>query len=207
VLIDEQEVERLRSEIEQEQQMIATEQEQDTSAGLLERVAQLEQSLLLFNQGATPDFGDLNHLENRLDVLEQSFRDYQAQTEQRIAALEQAVERLTVFVSQARIKMLRPPHAEYSASSEEKPEEKPITSTLQDGLVIATAFAKQHGIAESTLKRVMNEGRLHAVSGSWLVGRTTVKWALDAPGRAQFYQMYHNHPKFIACPTCPHGIE
>src|SRR6266568_6029113 len=155
--VAESELERLT-----EQNSYSAMQEQITA--LTSRIETVEQEMsdhrLLADHGST-DYAVINSLERRLDGFED-----------RLSTLEQAIERLTAFVSQKRTRTLKPPETHYIASEQE------IASSLPDDLEIATSFAKRHGIAESTLKRAMQERRLSAVSGNWLVGRTTVKWAL-----------------------------
>jgi excisionase family DNA binding protein len=126
----------------------------------------------------------------------------------RLDEIQKAVERLTAHLSTKETpKILKPPQPQYSAKAtvQEEQEEKPITSTLPDGLVIATAFAKQHGVPENTANKAIESGRLPVIRGQWKVGRASPTKAWDAEGRSKFYQEYHNSPNFIRCPDCPHS--
>ncbi len=75
---------------------------------------------------------------------------------------------------------------------------------LPDGLISWWSFADVHHIAHSTISKAVKTGRLASVRGEWRAGRALVKEALDAPGRRQFWELYHSNPHFQACPDCPH---
>lgn len=80
-----------------------------------------------------------------------------------------------------------------------------LSANLPDGLVIATAFAAQHGVPVTTAKKAMELGRLRSVQGKWKVGRNFATWALDAEGRAAFYALYGDREDFQRCAECPHN--
>lgn len=77
-------------------------------------------------------------------------------------------------------------------------------SGLPSGLVSWRSFADLHGMAQTTVHKAIGHGRLPIVRGQWRVGKALVKEALDAPGRALFYTLWHQNPHFQACPDCPH---
>jgi len=77
-------------------------------------------------------------------------------------------------------------------------------STMPSGLVGWRAFSRLHGIGESTTQAAIEAGRLGVVPGTWIVGRASVKGALDQAGRARFYELYHDKPQFKPCAECPH---
>ncbi len=76
--------------------------------------------------------------------------------------------------------------------------------TLPDGFVSAMAFAGEHGIHEGTARKAIASGRLPAIQGKWKLGRAYVVNALDASGRARFYELYSENEHFTPCPECPH---
>jgi hypothetical protein len=168
--------------------------EEERIANVEQRIAELEQDQLLSHPGATPDFGDVNRIENRLEAMEGLVEGL----EQRIEHVEQLLQDLV---------QERPPQLSIVRTAPPVHDKQVKASSLPGDLVIATSFAKQHGIAESTLKRAIADGRLYAIPGSWHVGRVIVKWALDDAGRAQFYELYHEHPKFHRCEDCPHELS
>jgi excisionase family DNA binding protein len=79
------------------------------------------------------------------------------------------------------------------------------SSTLPGDLVAASIFGTQHGIAPTTIHKAIDSGRLAAIPGQWILGKATVKHALDAAGRAQFVTLYRDNPHFQHCETlaCP----
>lgn len=79
-----------------------------------------------------------------------------------------------------------------------------VESDLPGGLVSWRSFAILHQINESTVYKAIHTGRLAIVEGEWRMGKVLVKGALDAPGRAKFYELYHDNPHFHPCPECPH---
>jgi len=93
-----------------------------------------------------------------------------------------------------------------------------------DGLVSATAFAKQHFPSpdpddeEATKKhngridamvsrRCEKDNRLGAHKGNYLFGRARARFALDADGRAYFYEVFSDMAGFQRCDDCPHSEE
>jgi len=95
------------------------------------------------------------------------------------------------------VHILRPARAEYRT-------EGLAESGLPEGLVAWRAFAELHNVPETTVGRAIDAGSFRIVRGQWKVNRNTVLIALDAEGRAQFYELYHTRPDFAACPDCPH---
>lgn len=93
-------------------------------------------------------------------------------------------------------------------------------SLLPDGLVTATAFARLHFPAPGGLsdletkrhedkiamrvKRQVEYGHIPAKFGQWPSGKSYARWALDATGRARFYELNHEREGFQACDECPH---
>jgi excisionase family DNA binding protein len=136
----------------------------------------------------------------------QSFLPHQVvdSLSERISALEDRVHTLEGLVSQLStphtpIRKLGPPRATYEPRTASE-----MKSTLPGDLVAASIFGEQHGIAPTTIHKAIDSGRLPAVAGSWIVGRATVKHALDAAGRAQFVTLYRDNPHFQQCQDCPH---
>lgn len=75
---------------------------------------------------------------------------------------------------------------------------------LSDELVAWRSFARAHHIAETTIQKAIENGRLPVVPGEWKRGRTTYREALDAAGRHAFYEQYSSNPNFTPCQNCPH---
>lgn len=77
--------------------------------------------------------------------------------------------------------------------------------TLPDDLVIAAHFVESHGIPRMTWMGAMRTGRLPTRENEWKVGRSLVRHALDAEGRATVYQLWADRPDFVRCAQCPHA--
>lgn len=77
--------------------------------------------------------------------------------------------------------------------------------TLPPGLVGWRQFADAHNIAQSTVQRAVESGRLPVVCGEWKRGRAIVKQALDAEGQRAFIALYaESYPGFkVCCSSCP----
>lgn len=86
--------------------------------------------------------------------------------------------------------------------------QQPQKSTMPEGLVGWRAFARIHNVSPGTVQKGIESGRLTIVEPKkgdvWIVGRATVLGALDATGRARFYELWHNSGKWKDCPDCPH---
>jgi excisionase family DNA binding protein len=119
---------------------------------------------------------------------------------ERISALEDRLSTLEHLVAQLSTPMRaaqpRAPRAALGTSEK--------TVTLPGDLVVSSLFATVHGIAPTTVHKAIDSGRLAAVAGNWIVGRATVKHALDAAGRAQFFTLYRENSHFQHCQDCPH---
>jgi len=68
------------------------------------------------------------------------------------------------------------------------------------------AFARLHGIPESTVARAIKEQTLSVERGNWKSGGRTVTEAFDDYEREVFYDHFHTHPKFAPCEDCPHTL-
>ena len=69
------------------------------------------------------------------------------------------------------------------------------------------AFARLHGIPESTVARAIKEQTLYVERGNWKSGGRTVTEAFDYYERELFYDHFHTHPKFESCEDCPHKLK
>jgi hypothetical protein len=81
------------------------------------------------------------------------------------------------------------------------------TGPLPKSLVSLVAFANQHSVPEQTVvtHATMDLPLLPAKRGKWTdTDDTPVTLALDAKGRAAFYQLYRELPLFKSCGQCPH---
>ncbi len=175
--VAESELERLT-----EQNSYSAMQEQITA--LTSRIETVEQEMsdhrLLADHGST-DYAVINSLERRLDGFED-----------RLSTLEQAIERLTSFVSQKRTHMLKPSETHYSAS-EAKQE---IASSGNDELESLAHFAKRHNVAPSTYKRWAEKSKLEKGPGG--------KYFVNEAVAAAFYQRFHQSTGFQNRECCPH---
>jgi len=96
-----------------------------------------------------------------------------------------------------------------SRSSAPKPRQRKnaerTTGPLPKHLVSLLAFADLHNVAQTKVQTHVDIALLKAVRGEWTdTGGTTVTLALDAKGRAAFYQIYQGVPPFLECEQCPH---
>lgn len=150
--------------------------------------AQLETLAMLHDRPFNPDEATkaISQTEERFQVLES-----------RIIALEQRLGNLETQLEQKAPapKMLRPPVPPYEVKA---------SGELPDGLVALRDFYLIHNVPETTAKRAVATGALPTVQGKWKRGRTYITQALDAAGRAAFYERYHVEPYFKLCPDCPH---
>ena len=66
-------------------------------------------------------------------------------------------------------------------------------------------FADHHNVAHTKVQTHVDIALLLAKRGEWTdTDGTMVTLALDAKGRAAFYQIYHGVPPFAKCLQCPH---
>jgi len=108
--------------------------------------------------------------------------------------------------------ILRPPAAAPVPTRTRPSSESPLNANLGQlpgDLVTLEAFALLHHVAVQTAKKALrlddpSKARLTAVTGSWKVRCGHAKYALDAAGRARFYELWHDSPHFHRCPDCPH---
>jgi excisionase family DNA binding protein len=115
-----------------------------------------------------------------------------AELEQRVLALEQQVQHL--LGKQESLPSCRSPK-----------EKERTTGPLPKRLVSLLAFARHHNVAEGKVQTHISIGLLPVKRGKWTErDGTIVTLALDAKGRAAFYQIYHDVPPFMACKQCPH---
>jgi len=95
-------------------------------------------------------------------------------------------------------------------SSQPKPRHRKsaerTTGPLPKHLVSLLAFARLHNVAETKVRAHMDIDHLLPVKrGEWTdIDGTMVTLALDAQGRAAFYQLYQGVPPFMLCEQCPH---
>jgi hypothetical protein len=95
---------------------------------------------------------------------------------------------------------------EVSKPRQVSPAKERTTGPLPKRFVSLLAFAKLHNVAESTVQTHVGMGLLPAKRGEWTEAEgTLVTLALDAKGKAAFFQIYREFPMFLACKPCPHG--
>ncbi len=126
----------------------------------------------------------------------------QVEMEQRITALEQRVQQLEHLVEELLSRQ------ETSQSRQAAKRRERTTGPLPKRFVSLLAFARLHNIAESTIQTHMGMGLFPVERGTWTdTDGTEVKEALDAKGRAAFYQLYRSFPHFLNCRHCSHGYQ
>jgi len=120
--------------------------------------------------------------------------------EQRVAALEQRIQQLEHLVEEL-LTIPAAPKRQSRAKARER-----TTGPLPKQFVPPQTFARHHNVAESKVLTHADTGLLPAKRGEWTdADGTVVKLALDAKGRAAFYQLYHGVPPFVGCKKCPHS--
>ncbi len=78
---------------------------------------------------------------------------------------------------------------------------------LPEGLVNWCTFAELHHIPERTVRFMIDKGRLTLVEGKWKRDNYYIRWALDATGRRQFYELWSGREDFHPCLDCPHDHD
>ncbi len=135
-------------------------------------------------------------------LAEQVSGHVQAETEQRVAALEQRVEQLEHLVAQL---LDRP--AGTKRGSRAKARER-TTGPLPQQFVSLLVFAERHCVPEAKVQTHAEMGLLPVKRGEWTEGDgTVVTLALDAKGRHAFYRLYRGVPPFLECKLCPHDHQ
>lgn len=114
----------------------------------------------------------------------------------RISTLEQQLSQ-----AQETIAMLQAPRR---ATKTQKPSE--TVDALPENLVAWRAFTNLHRAPQTTVKRYIEQGFIHAVKGKWKVDNGYVQEALDAAGRRDFWVQFHIKDGFTSCDDCPHEI-
>ncbi len=123
-----------------------------------------------------------------------------AAIERRIEVLERRVQELEQQVQQ----VLNRPEAPRANRPSRRAER--TTGPLPRNLVSLLAFARLHGMAETTVLTHVDISLLPAKRGEWTDhDGMVVTLALDAKGRQAFYQLYRSFPLFTRCELCPHG--
>jgi len=119
--------------------------------------------------------------------------------EQRVAALEQRVQHLEQLVATLQNRPA-PPKSRKKGHDQER-----TTGPLPKPFVSLLVFAALHCVAESRVQAHADMGLLPVRRGAWTdADGTHVSLALDAKGRAAFFQIYQGVPPFVACEHCPH---
>jgi transcriptional regulator with AAA-type ATPase domain len=75
---------------------------------------------------------------------------------------------------------------------------------LPEGLVSWRQFADLHHASRNTTAQYISQGFIHAIRGKWQDGQGTLKEALDAQGRRDFWVQLHQTDGFLSCEDCPH---
>ncbi len=119
--------------------------------------------------------------------------------EQRVATLEQRVQQLEQLVAALQNRSATPKSRKGGKTQER------TTGPLPKQFVSLLAFAALHGVAEARVQAHADIGLLPVRRGAWTdADGTNVTLALDAKGKAAFFQVYQGVPPFVACDRCPH---
>ncbi len=127
----------------------------------------------------------------------------QTEMEQRVAALEQRIGQLEHLVAE----LLGKPAVPKQRSKAKMREH--TTGPLPKYYVSLLGFAQHHNVSESTVQIHVDMGVLPVKRGTWTnANGMEVTVALDAKGRAAFYQLYRGDViHFAPCLHCPHGYQ
>lgn len=110
--------------------------------------------------------------------------------------------------TQEHLRCAEEPHSlqEVAKPRQAEPAKERTTGLLPKRFVSLLTMARLHNIAESTVQTHVDMRLLPAKRGEWTeADGTLVTLALDAKGKAAFYQLYRGFPMFLACKQCPHG--
>ncbi len=126
--------------------------------------------------------------------------------ERRVADLERQLQRV-MLAQQAMTASSSQPLERSGTKTRGSPRASPpVQTTLPDHLVTLPMFADRHGISRNETERRRSAGFIHAVKGSWIIGKHKITAALDAQGRHDFWVQFHASPGFQACNDCPHSV-
>jgi hypothetical protein len=131
--------------------------------------------------------------------------DYSSDVLQRIQHLERVVDALgrRIEALEKREKENVPPTAK-KAQNRAITTQTPTSGLLPDGYVPLSDFYKLHRVPRTTVRHQVESGALPIKYGQWTSSGHAVNIALDAEGRAAFHALFHAHPKWVPCKTCPH---
>ena len=76
---------------------------------------------------------------------------------------------------------------------------------LPRGFIPLSVFKSEHGISNKAVEYAMEKQKLAVKRGKWLHSDRNVMIALDAQGRQQFYELFHERQGFQRCEQCPHA--
>ena len=110
-----------------------------------------------------------------------------------------------------RKQLFRYTHSLRVKSSSPKPRQRKsaerTTGPLPNHLISLLSFAEQHCVAETKVQTHMDIDLLPVKRGEWTdTDGTMITLALDAKGRAAFYQLYQGVPPFMLCSLRPHQV-
>ncbi len=119
--------------------------------------------------------------------------------ERRIAALEQRVQDLEDLVQCLQMRQEAPKSYRASQAREQ------VTGSLPKQFISLLAFARLHNVTEAKALTAIEIHYVPVKKGAWTApDGTAVTLALDAKGKASFYQLYRGLPFFLPCKQCPH---
>lgn len=156
--------------------------QEDETAALHDRLAALEQEMIRRFDQVT---GLLASLDQRITQAQGS----QVKTVQRPAPAASPAPRPSPA---------RAPH--------QKPAKKTKAKELPRGFIPLSVFKGEHGISDKAVEYAMEKQKFAVKRGKWQYDGRNVMIALDAQGRQQFYELFHERPGFQRCEKCPHAL-
>lgn len=103
---------------------------------------------------------------------------------------------------QSPISHTKPPESPRSAPQRHAAENG-TSEGLPDGLMVVRKWAREHGLAENTVLKQIDRGKVTGVRGDWWVDGHNVKVAIGAEGHAEGYAFWSHREDFNRCPDCP----
>ena len=147
-------------------------------------------------------------LQDRLAALEQEMIRRFDQVTELLASLDQ---RITQGNQVKAVQRPAPtsPTVKTSVSPARAQPKKPVKKTkakeLPRGFIPLSVFKSEHGISNKAVEYAMEKQKLAVKRGKWLHNDRNVMIALDAQGRQQFYELFHERQGFQRCEQCPHA--
>ena len=142
-------------------------------------------------------------LNERLTMLEQGIVQRLEEMTGLLASLE---ERITQGLgSQVKAAQATTPASPAPRSS--PPKEKAKGKGLPIGYTPLRVFARVHGVSVKAADHASKSAKIAVKSGKWLYKSRYIFEALDARGKHDFYELFHERESFQRCNRCPHALS